>query len=88
MVGRGGCLGGIAGGAVTGGGARRRVPLTGPGRARVRKGPADVGPAGPYKYLGKSLFYLLAYSFDSASRIFNMLCRITEASIILLCLIP
>ena len=31
----------FVGGAVTGGGARRRVPLTGPGRARVRKGPAD-----------------------------------------------
>ncbi len=37
----------FVGGAVTGGGARRRVPLTGPGRARVRKGPADEGPAGP-----------------------------------------
>ena len=78
---------GFAGGAVTGGCARRRV-LAEVHLVRARKGPADEGPAGPYKYLGKSLFYLLAYSFDSASRIFNMLCRITEASIILLCLIP
>ena len=37
----------FAGGWMMSGCARRRVPLTGPGRARVRKGPADVGPAGP-----------------------------------------
>lgn len=85
MVGLGGRLGRLCG--------RRRDGWmrSPPGcryQTRARKGPADVGPAGPYKYLGKSLFYLLAYSFDSASRIFNMLCRITEASIILLCLIP
>lgn len=65
---------------------------TGAGAVATRTGREKAPPtevmAGPYKYLGKSLFYLLAYSFDSASRIFNMLCRITEASIILLCLIP
>lgn len=51
MVGLGGCLGWICG---RRGDGRMRSPrvlagCTRCGRARVRKGPADVGPAGPFR---------------------------------------
>ena len=42
-----GAWGGFLGGAVTGGAVTGGAVTIGPGRARVRKGPADEGPAGP-----------------------------------------